>query len=66
MWVIASLHPNVGSQTIPLYKSAIFAEYSTNTVELEILTQFKTLTTSKSKIQATQQIKGYSGSFKTI
>ena len=41
-------------------------EYATYMVKLGILTQFKALTPTKFKIQATQLIKGHIGSFKTI
>ena len=70
MWVIASLCPIIGSQLdhSPVqngYKKPYLLEYGTNTVEL-ILTQFKALTVSKLKTQATQQIKEHLSSFKTI
>ena len=51
----------------PCAKQPYLLECSAYTVILEeIPTQFKTLTPTKLKIQATQLIKGHIGSFKTI
>ena len=69
MWVIASLCPTVGSQLdhSPIQNSHICLSMAHIQVKLEeILTQFKALTPTKLKIQATQLIKGHIGSFKTI
>ena len=50
----------------PCANQPYLLKYGTYTVKWEILTQFKALTPTKLKIQATQLIKGHFGSFKTI
>ena len=68
MWVIASFMSNhrQSVRSFPSANQPYLLEYGTYTVKLEILIQVKALTTSKLKIQATQQIKEHLDSFKTI